>query len=140
MRETTSSLADPQRRLLRSISARSPTPTLRRTVILIRKDGRRAAHEHLDVQSPRLIHYRPLRNRGSRYSTREGGSGLALDDQAQIESLVVDLTKEFRNAVGSDKIRDEVKSVYQRFDKAPIRQFVPVLTRKIAREELRGEM
>jgi len=65
---------------------------------------------------------------------------LALDDQAQIESLVVDLTKEFKNAVGSDKIRDEVKSVYQRFDKAPIRQFVPVLTRKIAREELRGEM
>jgi hypothetical protein len=39
-----------------------------------------------------------------------------------------------------DKIRDEVMSVYQRFDKAPIRQFVPVLTRKIARDELRGEM
>jgi hypothetical protein len=122
------------------MSARSPPSTLRRTVILIRKDGRRAAHERLDVRSPRLIHYRPLRNRGSRYSTREGGSGLALDDQAQIESLVVDLTKEFENAVGSDKIRDEVISDYQRFDKAPIRQFVPVLTRRIAREELRGAM
>ena len=65
---------------------------------------------------------------------------MALDDQAQIESLVFDLTREFENAVGSDKIPDEVMSVYQRFDKAPIRQFVPVLTRKIAREELRGEM
>jgi hypothetical protein len=65
---------------------------------------------------------------------------LALDDQAQIESLVFDLTREFENAVGLDKIRDEVMSVYQRFDKAPIRQFVPVLTRKIARDELRGEM
>ena len=40
---------------------------------------------------------------------------MALDDQAQIESLVVDLTREFENAVGSDKIRDEVMSVYQRF-------------------------
>jgi hypothetical protein len=62
---------------------------------------------------------------------------MALDDEAQIESLVVDLTREFGDLVEHEKVRDEVMSVYRRFDKAPIRQYVPVLTRRIAREELR---
>ena len=61
---------------------------------------------------------------------------MGLDDQAQIDSLVVDLTKEFGDRVGPDRVRDEVMRVYGRFSASPIRQFVPVLTRRIAREEL----
>lgn len=61
---------------------------------------------------------------------------MSLDDQAQIDSLVVDLTKEFGDRVGPERVREEVMRVYGRFMTSPIRQFVPVLTRRIAREEL----
>jgi len=53
-----------------------------------------------------------------------------------MESLVVDLTREFREAIGSDRVHEEVTRVYGRLEKAPIRLYVPVLTRRIAREEL----
>jgi len=61
---------------------------------------------------------------------------VSLDDQAQIDSLVVDLTKEFDGRVGSERIRQEVMRIYGRFTASPIRQYVPVLTRRMAREEL----
>jgi hypothetical protein len=61
---------------------------------------------------------------------------VSLDDQAQIDSLVLDLTKEFGDRVGPDRVREEVMRIYGRFSSSPIRQFVPVLTRRIAREEL----
>jgi hypothetical protein len=61
---------------------------------------------------------------------------VSLDDQAQIDSLVVDLTKEFGDRVGPERVREEVMRVYRRFTASPIRRFVPVLTRRIAREEL----
>lgn len=61
---------------------------------------------------------------------------MGLDDQAQIDSLVVDLTKEFGDRVGPERVRAEVMRIYGRFSTSPIRQYVPVLTRRIAREEL----
>jgi len=61
---------------------------------------------------------------------------VALDDQAQIEGLVIDLTSEFGDRVGPEKVREEVMRVYGRFSESPVRQFVPVLTRRIVREEL----
>jgi len=61
---------------------------------------------------------------------------VGLDDQAQIDSLVVDLTKEFGDRVGPERVRAEVMRIYGRFSSSPIRQYVPVLTRRIAREEL----
>jgi len=61
---------------------------------------------------------------------------VSLDDQAQIDSLVVDLTKEFDGRVGSERIRQGVMRIYGRFTASPIRQYVPVLTRRMAREEL----
>lgn len=61
---------------------------------------------------------------------------MGLDDQAQIDSLVVDLTKEFGDRVGPERVRAEVMRIYGQFSTSPIRQFVPVLTRRIAREEL----
>jgi hypothetical protein len=65
---------------------------------------------------------------------------VGLDDQAQIDSLVVDLTSEFGEQVGPDKVREEVMRVYGRFSTSPVRQFVPVLTRRIVRQELlRGQ-
>jgi hypothetical protein len=64
------------------------------------------------------------------------GDRVGLDDQAQIDSLVVDLTKEFGDLVGPERVRTEVMRVYGRFSTSPIRQYVPVLTRRIAREEL----
>ena len=62
---------------------------------------------------------------------------MSLDDRAQIDSLVVDLTREFGDRVGPDRVRQEVMRIYGRFTASPIRQFVPVLTRRLAREELR---
>ena len=65
---------------------------------------------------------------------------MGLDDQAQIDSLVVDLTIEFGEQVGPDKVLEEVMRVYGRFSTSPVRQFVPVLTRRIVRQELlRGQ-
>jgi hypothetical protein len=61
---------------------------------------------------------------------------VGLDDRAQIDSLVVDLTKEFGDRVGPERVRAEVMRIYGRFSTSPIRQFVPVLTRRIAREQL----
>ena len=61
---------------------------------------------------------------------------MGLDDRAQIDSLVVDLTKEFGDRVGPERVRAEVMRIYGRFSTSPIRQFVPVLTRRIAREQL----
>jgi hypothetical protein len=54
----------------------------------------------------------------------------------QIEGIVDDLTEEFGRRIGPKQVRDEVMRVYGRFSRAPIQQFVPVLTRRIAREEL----
>ena len=61
---------------------------------------------------------------------------MGLDDQAQIDSLVVDLTKEFGDRIGPERVKEEVMRVYGRFSTSPIRQYVPVLTRRIARQEL----
>ena len=55
----------------------------------------------------------------------------------QIEEIVHDLTQEFGERVGPKQVHDEVMRVYGRFSGSPIQQFVPVLTRRIAREELR---
>ena len=58
------------------------------------------------------------------------------DDRAQIDSLVVDLTKEFGDRVGAERVREEVMRIYGRFSTSSIRQYIPVLTRRMAREEL----
>ena len=54
----------------------------------------------------------------------------------QIEEIVDDLTQEFDQRIGPKHVHDEVMRVYGRFSRAPIQQFVSVLTRRIAREEL----
>jgi hypothetical protein len=54
----------------------------------------------------------------------------------QIEEIVDDLTEEFGRRIGPKQVHGEVMRVCGRFSRAPIQQFVPVLTRRIAREEL----
>lgn len=61
---------------------------------------------------------------------------MANEGNHQIEEIVDDLTEEFGQRIAPKQIHDEVMRVYGRFSRAPIQQFVPVLTRRIAREEL----
>jgi hypothetical protein len=58
------------------------------------------------------------------------------DDQDQIEHLASDLIRELGEQVRPETIRQEVKRVYDCFNAAKIRQYVPVLTRRIVREQL----
>ena len=58
------------------------------------------------------------------------------DDQDQIEHLAIELIRELGEQVGPETIREEVTRVYGRFTAARIRQYVPVLTRRIVREQL----
>jgi hypothetical protein len=64
------------------------------------------------------------------------GAVVSPDDQDQIEHLVIDLTRELGERVGPETIRNDVTRVYDSFNTAKIRQYVPVLTRKIVREHL----
>jgi hypothetical protein len=66
-----------------------------------------------------------------------GGTVVRLDDQDQIEHLVIDLTRELgEQEIPAETIRQEVTRVYGSFTAARIRQYVPVLTRRIVREQL----
>jgi hypothetical protein len=67
---------------------------------------------------------------------RREGQWVSLDDQGQIEHLVIDLTRELGEQVGPETIRIDVTRVYDSFNAAKIRQYVPVLTRRIVREHL----
>ena len=61
---------------------------------------------------------------------------MRLDDQDQIEHLVRELTRELGERVRPETIRVDVTRVYDSFNAAKIRQYVPVLTRRIVREHL----
>jgi hypothetical protein len=61
---------------------------------------------------------------------------VSLDDQDQIEHVVIELTRELGEQVGPETIRVDVMRVYDSFNAAKIRQYVPVLTRRIVREHL----
>jgi hypothetical protein len=61
---------------------------------------------------------------------------MANEGNHQIEEIVDDLTEEFGGQIGPRQVHAEVMRVYGRFSRAPIQQFVPVLTRRIAREQL----
>ena len=61
---------------------------------------------------------------------------MGIEADHQIEAIVGDLTEEFGRLIGPKRVHDEVMRVYGRLSGAPIQQFVPVLTRRIVREEL----
>jgi hypothetical protein len=85
----------------------------------------RSARSHPD-DCPQLIHCR-FPHPGLVFLTMRGDVGES-DDKAQMENLVVDLTRELDEREGPVKIRDEEMRVYRSFFKPGIRQYVPVLT------------
>lgn len=59
------------------------------------------------------------------------------DIEQQIGDVVIDLTKEFEGKVGPERVQEEVLTVYGRFSESKIMTYVPLLTRRYARESLR---
>lgn len=59
------------------------------------------------------------------------------DIEQQIDDVVVDLTKEFEGKVSQDQVREQVMVAYRRFGDSKITTYVPLLTRRLARESLR---
>ena len=59
------------------------------------------------------------------------------DIEQQIDDVVVDLTKEFEGKVGRERVHEAVMTVYGRFSDSKIMTYVPLLTRRYARESLR---
>jgi hypothetical protein len=59
------------------------------------------------------------------------------DIEQQIDDVVIDLTKEFEGKVGPERVQEEVMTVYGRFSHSKIMTYVPLLTRRYARESLR---
>jgi hypothetical protein len=55
----------------------------------------------------------------------------------QLDAVVVDLTNEFGERLGRERVREQVMAAYDRLSRARIKTFIPVLTRKIARDSLR---
>jgi hypothetical protein len=88
-----------------------------------------------DLTACRFVPENPLPLSGARVIDTRGGR-VGLDDQSQLDALLIDLTKEFGDHVGAERVRKEVTRVHDRFSRSRIRTFVPVLTRRIAREEL----
>jgi hypothetical protein len=72
------------------------------------------------------------RDRGKRVNVLEGP-----DIEQQIGDVVIDLTKEFEGKVGPERVQEEVLTVYGRFSESKIMTYVPLLTRRYARESLR---
>jgi uncharacterized membrane protein len=68
--------------------------------------------------------------------TRWGEVMLVNNVNQRVDAIVDDLSREFANQIERKQVEDRVMRVYGRLSKARIQQFVPVLTRRIARKEL----
>ena len=59
------------------------------------------------------------------------------DIEQQIDDVVIDLTREFEGKVGPERVQQEVLVIFGRFSDSKIMTYVPLLTRRYARESLR---
>jgi hypothetical protein len=59
------------------------------------------------------------------------------DIDQQIDGVVDELTTEFGEKVGRDRVREQVMTDYRRFAGSRVMTFVPILTERSARESLR---
>jgi len=57
--------------------------------------------------------------------------------EQQIDGVVDELTIEFGERVGRDRVRDQVMTDYRRFEGSKVMTFVPILTERSARASLR---
>jgi len=60
-----------------------------------------------------------------------------VDIEQQINGVVTELTNEFGEKVGNDRVRQQVMADYGRFAESKIKTFVPILTKRSARQQLR---
>ena len=60
------------------------------------------------------------------------------DEQRQLQSVRKEAVEEFGDRLSADVVLARFDDIVSRFDGAPVRTFVPVLTRRALREELRS--
>lgn len=60
-----------------------------------------------------------------------------LRERHTLSQVTERLTRTFSGRFSPSQVDDKVSSVHHRFDGRPIREFVPVLVERIARDELR---
>jgi hypothetical protein len=65
------------------------------------------------------------------------GDPAAREEQA-LQEVTNRLRRTFADSYSPDQVTDTVTSVHRRFDDKPIRDFVPVLVERIARDRLRA--
>jgi hypothetical protein len=58
------------------------------------------------------------------------------DEQRQLDHVRRDLLTEFSEVLSPAVVDDNFDELVHRFDGAPVRSFVPILTRRAARERL----
>lgn len=58
------------------------------------------------------------------------------DEQRQLETVRADLVREFGDRLSEAEVQQRFEATVGQFDGAPIRTFVPVLTRRSVRLEL----
>jgi hypothetical protein len=61
----------------------------------------------------------------------------ALRERHALDQVTDRLTRTFSGRFSPSQVDHKVSSVHHRFDGRPIREFVPVLVERIARDELR---
>ena len=61
----------------------------------------------------------------------------ALRERHALDQVTHRLSESFANRFSPAQVDERVNIIHHRFDGSPIREFVPVLVERIAREELR---
>ena len=60
------------------------------------------------------------------------------DEKRQLESLRIDLQREFEGRMPAEEVSARFDAIVGEFDGAPVRTFVPVLARRRVRQEMTG--
>jgi hypothetical protein len=61
----------------------------------------------------------------------------SLRERVALDQVTDRLTRTFSDRLSPTQVDEAVSSIHHRFDDRPIRDFVPVLVERIARDELR---
>lgn len=67
------------------------------------------------------------------------GDATKREEQA-LHDVVERLTSSFAAAYSGAQVAEAVETIHHRFDDRPVRDFVPVLVERFAREELRSRL
>lgn len=64
-------------------------------------------------------------------------SNPAADEQRQLQRACQDLVVEFDGKLSREQVQQRFEGIVHSFEGAPVRNFVPVLVNRVAREDLR---